>query len=96
MQNTVRWNQPLDVEQANVLLAALVLHNNEYTDMPEPSYAQWREGHLDHERALRVSGLLYSDHNPQAAKLNPEVLYSLRCRSTPRPDGQIPVRAPDT
>jgi hypothetical protein len=30
LHDTARWNQPLDVDQANVLLAALVLHNNEY------------------------------------------------------------------
>lgn len=40
IHDTVRWNQPLDVDQANVLLAALVLHNNEYANMPDPSYAQ--------------------------------------------------------
>jgi hypothetical protein len=36
LHETARWNQPLDVEQANVLLAALVLHNNEYADQPGP------------------------------------------------------------
>jgi len=79
-----------------VLLAALVLHNNEYANQPGPSYAEWRENHLDQERALRVSGLLYADHNPQHAMINPEVLYSLRCRNSLTPDGQLPVRAADT
>jgi hypothetical protein len=87
LHDAARWNQPLDVDQANVLLAALVLHDNEYADQPGPTYAEWREGHLDTERVLRVSGLLYADHKPQAAKLHPEVLYSLRCQETPHADG---------
>jgi hypothetical protein len=91
-----RWSQPLDLERANVLLAALVLHNNGYADQSGPNYAEWREDHLDHERALRVSGLLYADHNPQAAKINAEVLYSLRCQDTLHRDGQLPVRTADT
>jgi LmbE family N-acetylglucosaminyl deacetylase len=87
LHDIARWNQPLDVDQANVLLAALVLHNNEYAGQPGPTYGEWREGHLDTERELRVSGLLYADHKPEAAKLHPEVLYSLRCQETPRADG---------
>jgi hypothetical protein len=87
LHDIARWNQPLDVDQANVLLAALVLHNNEYAGQPGLTYGEWREGHLDTERELRVSGLLYADHKPEAAKLHPEVLYSLRCQETPRADG---------
>jgi hypothetical protein len=82
--------------RAAVVAAALVLHNGEYDDMPGPTYAEWREDHLDHERALRVGGLLYADHKPQAVKINPEVLYSLRCQDSPHRDGQIPVRPADT
>lgn len=88
LHETARWNQPLDVDQANVLLAALVLHDNEYANQPGPTYGEWREGHLDTERELRVSGVLYADHKPQAPKINPEVLYSLRCQETPRADGR--------
>jgi hypothetical protein len=56
-------------------------------DQPGPTYAEWREGHLDAERELRVSGVRYADHKPQAPKINPEVLYSLRCQENPRADG---------
>lgn len=93
VQDASRWCQPLDVERANVLLAALVLHHGEYGGVPGPSYAEWREGHLDHERVLRVSGLLYADHKPEAVKINPGVLYSLRCQDSPHRDGQLPVQA---
>ena len=87
LHETARWNQPLNAEQANVLLAALVLHDNGYADQPGPTYGEWREGHLDTERELRVSGVLYADHKPQAPKINPEVLYSLRCQESPHTDG---------
>jgi hypothetical protein len=97
LHEIARWNQPLDVEQANVLLAALVLHDNEYADQPGPTYAEWREGQLDTaewregqldtEHELRVSGLIYADYKPEAPKINPEVLYSLRCQESPYAGG---------
>ncbi|WP_230511664.1 hypothetical protein [Salinispora arenicola] len=91
LHETARWNHPLDFDQANVLLAALVLHDNEYADQPGATYAEWREDHLDTERELRVGGVLYADHKPQAPKINPEVLYRLRCQETPHADSRTAI-----
>ncbi|GAA0919766.1 hypothetical protein [Virgisporangium aurantiacum] len=88
--NTARCSQPLTVEQANVLLAALVLHRSPRPAEdgivhvePETPYREWRQRHLDAERELRARGLLHADHRPDSITVSPTVTYSLRYRETP-------------
>jgi hypothetical protein len=85
--NTSHHDQPITVEQANTLLAALVLSRQPQDRCTSADhfvcYHHWRIGHLDTERELRGSGVLHADHRPDGFAVNPEVLYSLRYRDSP-------------
>lgn len=85
--NNSHHDQAVTVEQANALLAALVFPrvapNQCQRDEHDRCYHQWRADHLDTERELRATGVLHADHRPDTVAVNPEVLYSLRYRSTP-------------
>ena len=89
--DTVRHSAALTVEQANVILAAILLRNeHQYARLPTfmdhnpvPYYADWRDDHLDTEQQLRAAGILHADYKPDNMQVNPEVLYSLRYRDSP-------------
>ena len=66
----VHYRQSLTGEEATVLLAAYAFGNgNRYDD--------WRQDHLDAERALKAAGLLQSTVGPRHGGVHPDVRYSL-------------------
>lgn len=83
LADNVRYRAPLTDEEANILLAAYVLHGH-------GEYDSWRQDHLDAEQALKDSGLLHSQNGPHRVSLDDDVRFSLDHRPSAPADTHAP------
>lgn len=84
LADNVRYRASLTDEEANILLAAYVLHGH-------GEYDSWRQDHLDAEQVLKDSGLLHSQNGPHRVSLDDDVRFSLDHR--PSAPSQYPCTA---
>jgi hypothetical protein len=83
LTDNVRYRAPLTDEEANILLAAYVLHGH-------GEYGSWRQDHLDAEQSLKDSGLLHSQNGPHRVSLDDDVRFSLDHRPSALADTHAP------